>query len=78
MLLPWAQNKVARTSELLIGEVRREDAVMPDIYASKENARVGSVDMQATAEETSADDVAVVHTVGVEIRMMYEERTCNG
>jgi hypothetical protein len=77
ILLLWRQNKVARTSELLIGEVGREDVVMPDIYVPEENTRLWSVDVWATAEETSTDEVAVVHAVGVEIRVAYGERTCN-
>jgi hypothetical protein len=78
ILLLRTRNKVACTSELLVDEVRWEDAVMPDIYVSKKNTRFWSVDVRATAEETSANEVAVVHAVGVKIWMAYGERTHNG
>jgi hypothetical protein len=78
ILLLRTRNKVACTSELLVDKVRREDVVMPNINVPKENTRLRSVDMRATAEETSADEVPVVHTVGVKIRMAYGEHTRNG
>jgi hypothetical protein len=78
ILLLQTRSKVARTSELLVGEVGREDAMMPDIYVLIENTRLWSVDVRATAEETSADEVAVVHAAGVEVRVAYGERTRNG
>jgi hypothetical protein len=78
ILLLQMRCKVARTSELLVGKVRWEDAVMPNIYVSIKDAGLGSVDVRPEAEETSANEVAVVHAAGVEVRVVYRERTCNG
>jgi hypothetical protein len=50
---------------------------MPNIYAPIKDARLGSVDVRPAAEETSADEVAVVHAAGVEVRVAYGECTRN-
>jgi hypothetical protein len=51
---------------------------MPEVYVSIENTGLQSVDVRSTAEETSADEVAVVHAAGVEVRVAYREHTRNG